>query len=100
VSETAASHARPRDETAPLLGVHAVSKRFGGTRALDNVSLRVDRAEIVALLGENGAGKSTLITILAGVETLDAGSIHFARQDATQGLRRLPIAFIHQDLGR
>ncbi|OYV40220.1 MAG: sugar ABC transporter ATP-binding protein [Rhodospirillales bacterium 20-64-7] len=90
---------RPRDDSASLLDVRGVSKQFGGTRALDNVSLQVAHGEIVALLGENGAGKSTLIKILAGVEVLDSGSIHFAGQDATQGLRRLPIAFIHQDLG-
>ena len=88
-----------RDTAAPLLDVRRVSKQFGGTRALDGVSLQVGRAEIVALLGENGAGKSTLIKILAGVVSLDSGSVHFAGQDAAPSLRRLPIAFIHQDLG-
>lgn len=88
-----------RDQAARLLTVTDVSKQFGGTHALDGVSLHVDRGEIVALLGENGAGKSTLIKILAGVHTLDIGSIWFAGHDATLGVRRLPIAFIHQDLG-
>ena len=60
---------------------------------------RSRRGEIVALLGENGAGKSTLIKALAGVHTLDAGSIRYRGQDASDGLRHLPIAFIHQDLG-
>ena len=55
--------------------------------------------EIVALLGENGAGKSTLIKIFAGVYTLDEGEHRFRGADATHALRRLPIAFIHQDLG-
>ena len=55
--------------------------------------------EIVALLGENGAGKSTLIKILASVYSLDEGSISYRGRDVTQSLRRLPIAFIHQDLG-
>jgi ribose transport system ATP-binding protein len=100
VSTTATEgHARPREGALPLLDVRGVSKQFGGTRALDDVSLHVARAEIVALLGENGAGKSTLIKILAGVEVLDSGTVHFSGQDATQTLRRLPIAFIHQDLG-
>jgi ribose transport system ATP-binding protein len=75
------------------------SKQFGATRALDGVSLQVRRGEIVALLGENGAGKSTLIKALAGVHTLDAGSIRYHGQDVSDGLRHLPIAFIHQDLG-
>jgi ribose transport system ATP-binding protein len=84
---------------APLLSVAHVSKQFGGTRALDGVSFHVGHGEIVALLGENGAGKSTLIKILAGVHAMDSGAIRFAGHDATGALRRLPISFIHQDLG-
>src|ERR1700682_5900102 len=82
-----------------LLLVANVSKRFGGTQALDQVGMRLEAGEIVALLGENGAGKSTLIKILAGVYTLDEGRISFRGRDVSGGLRRLPIAFIHQDLG-
>ena len=84
---------------SPLLSITGASKQFGATRALDDVSLRVSSGEIVALLGENGAGKSTLIKALAGVHTLDAGSIRYEGHDASDGLRHLPIAFIHQDLG-
>jgi len=51
---------------APLLAVEHVAKRFGATRALDDVSLTVTAGEIHALVGENGAGKSTLIKILGG----------------------------------
>jgi ribose transport system ATP-binding protein len=86
-------------DAPPLLEVRGISKQFGGTRALDNVSLHVGRGEILALLGENGAGKSTLIKILAGVYAPDGGSVRYNGQDATGHLRRLPIAFIHQDLG-
>ena len=83
----------------PLLEVRNVSKLFGGTQALDDVGLEVNAGEIVALLGENGAGKSTLIKILASVYSLDQGTVRYRGRDATQSLRRLPIAFIHQDLG-
>jgi ribose transport system ATP-binding protein len=82
-----------------LLSVSGISKHFGGTQALNHVGMEVNAGEIVALLGENGAGKSTLIKILAGVYSLDEGEVTYRGADATRNLRRLPIAFIHQDLG-
>ncbi|MDI9933767.1 sugar ABC transporter ATP-binding protein [Rhodococcus sp. IEGM 1354] len=51
---------------APLLAVSNVSKIFGGTRALKDVSLTFGDSEVHALLGENGAGKSTLIKLIGG----------------------------------
>ena len=86
-------------DVSPLLEIIGASKQFGATRALDNVSLRVDRGEIVALLGENGAGKSTLIKALAGVHGLDAGIIRLDRRYRSDRRENLPVAFIHQDLG-
>jgi ABC-type sugar transport system ATPase subunit len=59
----------------PFLSVEGLSKSFGPTRALDRVSLSVDRGAILGLAGENGAGKSTLIKILCGVHRPDAGSV-------------------------
>jgi ribose transport system ATP-binding protein len=87
------------DAQAPLLEVRGVSKQFGGTQALADVSLQLQRGEILALLGENGAGKSTLIKILAGVYAPDTGSLRYAGEDVGENLRGRPIAFIHQDLG-
>ncbi len=87
------------ETTETLLDVRNISKKFGGTQALDHVGMSLNAGEIVALLGENGAGKSTLIKILANVYTLETGSIEFRGRDATSTLRRLPISFIHQDLG-
>ncbi|HUC17412.1 MAG TPA: sugar ABC transporter ATP-binding protein [Acetobacteraceae bacterium] len=86
-------------EESPLLAVQGVSKAFAATQALAEVSLSLHHGEILALLGENGAGKSTLIKILAGVHKPDAGRILFRGEDATGAPTRLPIAFIHQDLG-
>ena len=60
-----------------LLQFQAVSKRFGGTQAVDAVTLDVHAGEILALLGENGAGKSTLIKLLAGIYPADSGEIVF-----------------------
>jgi ribose transport system ATP-binding protein len=84
---------------ADLLLIENISKQFGGTQALADVGMRLNAGEIVALLGENGAGKSTLIKILAGVYALDQGRISYRGRDVSASLRRLPIAFIHQDLG-
>src|SRR5271166_4861817 len=63
------------EQSAPILRVEGVSKRYGGVRALENASLSVGAGRIHAILGENGAGKSTLIKILAGVVRPDAGRI-------------------------
>jgi len=62
-------------EKTPIVQVKGISKRFGATQALDNVSLDIYPGEIHALLGENGAGKSTLIKILTGVHKPDQGEI-------------------------
>jgi len=81
-----------------LLQFQGISKRFGGTQAVDNVTLDVRAGEILALLGENGAGKSTLIKLLAGIYPADQGEILFdGRPQADR--REQPVAFIHQDLG-
>ena len=88
---------------AALLEFDAVTKRFGGTLAVDQVSLTLQAGEILALLGENGAGKSTLIKALAGIHAPDSGHIRYRGAPyrhlrAARGQRQ-SVAFIHQDLG-
>jgi ribose transport system ATP-binding protein len=82
-----------------VLEVRGVSKRFGGTLALDGVDLAVKAGEIHAFLGANGAGKSTLIRILANVHAADGGDIlwHGGPVSGAELARR--IAVVHQDLG-
>ncbi len=59
----------------PALKLTNISKSFGSTHAVKNVSLEVPRHEVVGLIGENGAGKSTLLKILTGLYQPDSGVI-------------------------
>jgi branched-chain amino acid transport system ATP-binding protein len=61
-----------------LLSVEAVTKRFRGLVAVDNVSLQVEPGAIFAVIGPNGAGKTTLFNLIAGVFPPDAGALAFA----------------------
>lgn len=85
--------------TAPLLELRGLSKVFGGTRAVDDVSLTLGSGEVLALLGQSGAGKSTIIKMLAGVYTPTSGEIILQGQPLASYGRGAPIAFIHQNLG-
>ncbi|WP_191601087.1 sugar ABC transporter ATP-binding protein [Marinomonas algicola] len=86
------------DET--LLQFRNITKKFGNTIAVNDVSFNVGSHSVVALLGENGAGKSTLIKILAGVYQEDSGGIRYQGDSLSKKARQNhEIAFIHQDLG-
>ncbi|MEA2607358.1 MAG: rhamnose transport system ATP-binding protein, partial [Chloroflexota bacterium] len=66
----------PAPAALPLRAeLRGISKRFGATQALADVSLDLLPGEIHALVGENGAGKSTLVKILAGIHQPDSGTI-------------------------
>jgi branched-chain amino acid transport system ATP-binding protein len=75
---------------SPLLEVRHLSKRFGGIRALTDISLDVSEGEAVGLIGPNGAGKTTLFDCITGVQRADSGEIAFAgaRIDALPIYRR------------
>ena len=71
------------DGTGPLLEVDGVSIRFGALLALSQVSLTVNRREIVAIIGPNGAGKTTLLNAVSGFYHPYEGRIAFEGQDRT-----------------
>ena len=89
--------------STPVLELSGISKTFGAVRALDEVDLRVEEGEVVALLGDNGAGKSTLVKVISGAHAADNGGViawdgkpvHIANPADAQ---RLGIATIYQDL--
>ena len=58
-----------------ILETKRVSKFYGGVVALDSVDLKIQRGELVALIGDNGAGKSTLVKVLCGAIRPDEGKI-------------------------
>ena len=80
----------------PFLKIDGLSKTFGNTKALDNVSLDINKSELFSLLGSSGCGKSTLLRIIAGFEKPDSGKIYLDGQDITTlppYLRPLNIMF-------
>lgn len=82
----------PDPERAELLQTRHLSKWFGATRALRDVSVGVEAGEIHALVGANGSGKSTLVKILCGVYSADLGQI-------VRSSDGVVIAAVHQNLG-
>jgi branched-chain amino acid transport system ATP-binding protein len=66
------------------LAVTGVSKRFGGVRAVEDVSITVRRGEIASVIGPNGAGKTSLLNMISGFYKPDTGSIIFDGHDITR----------------
>jgi len=61
----------------PFLEVESLTKSFGGLRAVENVSFRMEQKEVLGLIGPNGAGKTTLLRLLTGILRPDSGSVRF-----------------------
>lgn len=85
-----------------ILNIKGITKEFPGVKALDNVSIQVERGTIHGLVGENGAGKSTLIKILAGIYRPNGGEVildgkehHFL---APVEARTAGISVVHQEI--
>ena len=91
----------PADAT-PVVEMRSIVKNFGPVRALRGVDLRLDRHEVLGLVGDNGAGKSTLMKVLTGVHQPDAGQIFFKGQQvhfsSPHDSREIGIEMVYQDL--
>ncbi len=89
-------------ESAVNLQMRGICKRFGATVALQDVSIKVDGGQVLALVGENGAGKSTLMKVLSGAVIPDAGEMQLNGLAYRPGnpleARRAGVAMIYQEL--
>ena len=84
-----------------FLRLENLTKHFGGTTAVDHLSLSMDRGEMLALLGPSGSGKTTTLRLLAGFETPDAGRVWVENEDVTAVepvARRFGMVFQHYAL--
>jgi branched-chain amino acid transport system ATP-binding protein len=74
----------PSGPELPLLRISALTKRFGGFIALDNVSVDIRPGERFGLIGPNGSGKTTLINCISGAFRTEAGTVVFGGEDITR----------------
>ena len=85
-----------------LFRMEGISKSFPGVKALDNVSLQVEKGEVHGLIGENGAGKSTLMKVMSGVYQEDEGKIFIEGKEvkinSVSEAHALGVAIIFQEL--
>lgn len=85
---------------APVVEARSVTKRYGGTAALDDVGISVASGETHALVGRNGAGKSTLVSIITGLQAPDEGRVLFhgdaAPSLSDRGAWRSLVACVYQ----
>jgi branched-chain amino acid transport system ATP-binding protein len=85
-----------------ILSVEGISKRFGGLRAVTDMSFSVNRGEIFSLIGPNGAGKTTMFNLISSIFRPTAGAIKFEGREitglATYRLAPLGIARTFQNL--
>ena len=86
-----------------LLEVRALGKRYGAAVVFDAVDLDVERGEFIAIVGESGVGKSTLLNCIAGLDSVDAGTVTIAGTAITTlpepdqaVFRRMHLGFVFQ----
>jgi putrescine transport system ATP-binding protein len=83
MSPSPADNSWAASDEEPIVRIEGVTKTFGATYAVDDVSLTIQRGEFFSLLGSSGCGKTTLLRMLGGFETPDSGRIYIDGQDVT-----------------
>ncbi len=91
----------PEPPSASALGTFHLEKTYGKRRVVDNVSLHVEKGEVVGLLGANGAGKTTTFYMIVGLEQPNRGTVRLGERDVT-GLpmylrARLGLGYLPQE---
>ncbi len=90
------------DHTVPAIEMRDISKYFGAVTALEGVNLRLEKGEVLGVVGDNGAGKSTLMKILSGLHPPDRGQILIEGRPVTfhspKDARKAGIEMVYQDL--
>ena len=91
----------PATHSASALGTFHLEKTYGKRRVVDNVSLHVEKGEVVGLLGANGAGKTTTFYMIVGLEQPNRGTVRLGERDVT-GLpmylrARLGLGYLPQE---
>src|SRR5215468_567726 len=96
------SQAEPANADKNILQVEHISKNYGIVTALTDVNMRLERGEVLGLIGDNGAGKSTLLKILCGFQPPTSGRIVLEGQEvvlkSVDHARSLGIDAVYQDL--
>ena len=68
---------------SPIVEIQNISKSFGSTRVLEDVSFSVDKGSVVAIIGQSGSGKSTALRCIDRLETVDSGTIRVCGHEVT-----------------
>ena len=84
-----------------LLKLVNIYKNFGNVKVLKDVNIKINKGEVVALIGDNGAGKSTLIKVITGVHSPNSGKVFFKNEEvqikSVAQSRKMGIEAVYQE---
>mgnify|MGYP005873351473 CR=1 FL=1 len=82
-----------------LLEMKNVQKSFGGLEVLKDISLDVNKGEVVAIIGPSGSGKSTLLNMIGGLDSLDSGEITISGRNISRSDKKKMTDYRREDVG-